>query len=400
MHDARRRWFLVAVAFLAFVSLGLPDGVLGVAWPSVRHTFGLPVSQLGVLLVTSMVGYLVSSFASGEVVRRVGVGGLLLGSSVIVVASLAGFALATAWGVMVACGLLAGLGAGAIDAGINAYAAAQFPPRWVTWLHACYGVGATLGPLTMTGVLAAGLSWRWGSATIGAALVGMTLLFAATLRLWEAPRDGAQARGPAASATAAETLRRPAVWMNVVTFFLYTGTEVAAGQWAYSLFTESRGVSPAVAGAWTGADWASLTAGRIVSGAAAGRVSKEVLLRLSLLGAPLAAGLVWSDWRTVVSLVGLAMLGFSLAAIYPMMISATPERVGASYAQQSIGFQVAAAYLGAAAVPGLAGVLARRFGLEVIGPYLFAATLALLVLHEATVRVSSASVVKNTAAPA
>ena len=393
--ERRRRGTLVAITFLAFISLGLPDAVLGVAWPSIQRTFGLPVSQLGLLLTTSMVGYLTASFASGETVRRLGVGGLLLASSGLVVASLAGYALAPAWWVMVACGLLAGLGAGAIDAGLNAYAAAHFPPRWVTWLHACYGIGAMLGPLAMTAVLTAGLAWPWGYAAIGAVLVGMAVLFAATRRLWQTPptADADSSAAPAVVAAGfTDALRRPAVWMNVVLFFLYTGIEVTAGQWAYSLFTKSRGVSPAAAGVWVGAYWASLTLGRIVFGATASRVSKDVILRGATIAAPVAAAMIWSDAWPLVSLLGLALLGFALAPIFPMLISATPDRLGPAYAQQAIGFQVAAATCGAAAVPSLAGVLARAVGLEVLGPYLLVATIALLVLHEMAARLSVARV--------
>src|SRR5262245_42658285 len=141
---------LLGIAFVAFVSLGLPDGVLGVAWPSMRRSFDLPLSALGALLAAAMAGYLASSFGSGVVVARLGVGSLLAWSSATMVASSLAYAMAPAWSVVVAGGVLAGLGAGAIDAGINAYAAARFPPRLVNWLHACYGVGAMLGPLVMT----------------------------------------------------------------------------------------------------------------------------------------------------------------------------------------------------------------------------------------------------------
>ena len=156
------RRLLAGLAFAAFISLGLPDGLLGVAWPSIRATFGLPVSQLGPLLALIMAGYLASSFLSGALVARWGVGRLLVWSNVLIVVSCSGYALAPRWGVMLACGLLAGLGAGAIDAGINAYTAAHFAPRVMSWLHGSWGLGAALGPLIMTAVLASGLAWRWG----------------------------------------------------------------------------------------------------------------------------------------------------------------------------------------------------------------------------------------------
>lgn len=164
---------LLAIALLAFVSLGLPDGVLGVAWPSIRRSFGRPPSQLGSLLASAMAGYLTSSFSSGALVARLGVGRLLLWSSILMVVNSFAYALAPAWSVMVAAGLLAGLGAGAIDAGINAFATARFSPRLVSWLHACYGVGAMLGPLLMTAVVTSGLGWRWGYAVIGYLLAVM-----------------------------------------------------------------------------------------------------------------------------------------------------------------------------------------------------------------------------------
>jgi fucose permease len=388
MPTRRARRTLTALAFLAFISLGLPDGVLGVAWPSIRATFNLPISHLGLLLATSVTGYVVSSFVSGEVVRRIGVGRLLLVSSALVTASLAGYALAPAWWVMLASGLLAGLGAGAIDAGINAWAAAEFPPRWVTWLHACYGVGATLGPLTMTTVLAAHLPWRWGYAAIGTVLAAMTVLFLLTLGQWKTSYSSESGRPQIESAGVLETLRRPRVWVSIAIFGLYTGIEVTAGTWAYSLFTEARNVPAPAAGVAVSTYWASLTAGRVLFGAAAGRLSRTVILRFGTCLAPPAAALVWLNVAPIASFAGLALLGFALAPIFPMLISATADRVGPAYAHQAVGFQVSAANLGAAAVPGLAGVLARLRTLEVIGPYLLATTLLLLVLHEMVLRPS------------
>ena len=415
MTPTRPRLALILIAFVAFVSLGLPDAVVGVAWPSVRRTFGLPVSGLGALLTAGMCGYLVSSFSSGVIVRRLGVGRLLLASSVLVVGASLGFAVAPAWPVMVAMGVVGGLGAGAIDAGLNAYAADHFSPRLVNWLHAFYGVGATIGPLLMTGVLAAGLSWRRGYAVNAALLSVMTLCFLFTLKLWETgtggsasppsgnapkPEDGADGvSGSPASHVSSDdasrpsvlaTLRRPVVLMSVLLFFLYTGLEVAAGQWTYSLFTEARRVAPGVAGAWVGVYWASLTAGRVVFGTVAGRVPPLVMLRVSTLAAPLGAVLVWADPGSVGGFLGLALMGFCFAPIFPLLISLTPARVGRATGAQAIGFQVSAASLGAAGVPALAGVLAKpeRFGLEVIGPVLLCVAVALLVLDEAIVRVA------------
>jgi fucose permease len=365
---------LVALAVLGFLSLGLPDGVLGVAWPSMRRSFALPVSQLGVLLASAMVGYLASSFASGALVARLGVGRLLAGSSAATASSALLYALAPGWALVLLGGLVGGLGAGAIDAGINAFAAARFSPRLTTWLHASYGVGATLGPLLTSAVLAAGRSWRWAYGLIGLLLAGLTASFALTAGHWTTDPTGAS--GPGGPSIAA-ALRRGAVWRNVGLFFLYTGLEVAAGQWAYSWLVEGRGVTPGIAGGWVAAYWGSLTAGRVVLGALAARVTPEAIVRGSLIGVPIGVAWLWAGLGPSSGATGLALLALALSPIFPLLIAATPERVGAPYAAHAVGFQIAGAYLGAAALPGAAGVLARHLGLEVLGPFLLAVAAAL-----------------------
>jgi fucose permease len=390
-----------AVALLAFASLGLPDGVLGVAWPSMRGSFGLPLGALGALLAATMAGYLASSFAGGWLAARFGVGRLLVWSSALMVANSAAYAFAPAWGLMVAAGVLAGLGAGAIDAGINAYAAAEFSPRRLSWLHAAYGVGATLGPLLMTTVLVSGGTWRLGYGLLGAALTGMALAFVLTRPLWPAPRPGDASRvNPIAARGLLETAGRSAVWLNVALFFVYTGLEATAGQWAYSLFIEARGVAPTTAGVWVAGYWVALTLGRLGAGFLAARWSPATLLRFAMAGAPLAALLLWIGPGAWSSWVGLLALGATLAPIYPLLVAGTPVRVGAAATANAVGFQVAGAYLGAAALPGLAGIVAYRHGLETIGPLLMASALVLLVLHERTARGLTSGLRRRAPAPA
>jgi fucose permease len=380
---------LLAIALVAFVSLGLPDGVLGVAWPSIRRSFDLPPAQLGLLLTTAMLGYVASSFSSGAVVARMGVGRLLFWSSALMVANSVAYALAPVWGVMVAAGLLAGLGAGAIDAGINTFAAVRFSPRLVSWLHAAYGVGAALGPLLMTAALATSGGWRGGYALIGALLALMAVAFRLTRRKWDTrpPEADAEASaGPALAPRLLETLVRPRVWLNLALFFVYTGLEVSAGQWTYSLLTEARGISPGAAGGWIAAYWGGLAAGRIVSGALSGRIAAGTILRVATLGAVVSTLTLWHDPGMRVGLLALPVLGGCLAPIYPLLIAETPRRLGASHAAAAIGFQVAAAYVGTAAIPGLIGLFATAHGLGAIAPALFSTALLLLLLQELTCR--------------
>jgi fucose permease len=374
---------LAALAFAAFISLGLPDGLLGVAWPSVRRTFGLSLSQLGPLLALIMAGYLASSFLSGALVARWGVGRLLLRSNLTMVVSCAGYMLAPWWWVMLASGLVAGLGAGAIDAAVNAYAAAHFAPRVVSWLHGSWGLGAALGPLLMTAVLASGLPWRWGYAIVGLGLLAMSLGFARTRAWWNGGETltAATPVTPPAMAGMGETLARPLVWLHLVFFFLYTGLEACAGQWAYSILTEARGMAPSRAGLWAGAYWGSLTLGRFACGFVAPRISTDTLLRLCTVIAPLGAGVVWLDPGHL-ALAGLCLLGFVLAPVFPLTISATPGRLGSGYAAHAIGFQISAACMGGAALPAAAGLIARRHGLEAITGFQLGVAVVLLLLHE------------------
>jgi fucose permease len=370
---------LSLIALLAFLSLGLPDGVLGVAWPSLRRSFALPMSELGVLLWAAALGYLASSVASGPLVVRLGLGRMLTVSSAATAASALGYALAPHWAVIVASAVVAGLGAGAIDAGVNAFAAARLSPRWTTWLHASYGVGATLGPLVTGAILVLTSSWRTAYAAIGLVLVPMTVAFALTANRWTVDPDPARPTPAGPGITAA--LRRPAVWASMSLYFVYAGLEVGAGQWAYIWLVEGRQVPAGVGAAWLGVYWGSLTAGRVALGALASRVPPETLLRTSLAAVPVGVLVLWAGVGPAAGAGGLLLLGLALAPIFPLLIAATPDRVGTDYATHAIGFQVAAFYVGSAALPGAAGLLAHRFGLDTLGPFLLVTAIGLGVLY-------------------
>ncbi len=377
-----RRW-LVPLAFLAFVSLGLPDGVLGVAWPSLRRSFDRPIDQLGLVLLSMMAGYLVSSFSAGVLLGRLGVGRMLVTSGLLVAASAVSWATTPWWSLILAGGFVSGLGAGAIDAAINAFAAARFTPRVLTWLHACWGLGAMIGPLAMTAVIASGHGWRLGYVLLAGSLLGMAACFQLTVGLWALPAvEAGGVTGGSVAGRLRDALREPRVRANALLFFLYTGAEASAGQWAYSLLTESRGLTPAAAGVAASAYWGSIFAGRLAFGLVAHRVAPAALLRIGMAGAPLAALVLCVTRGGAGGFAGLFALGLLLAPIFPLLIAETPSRVGERHAAHAIGFQISAATLGAGALPALAGILARHAGLESLGPFLLGTTVLLLLLHE------------------
>ena len=381
-----RRRFLALLAFLAFISLGLPDGLLGVSWPSVRGDFGLPLDALGLLVAVTTAGYLTSSFFSGTVLRALPIGTVLALSTAAAATALLGFALAPVWPLMVALGFLAGLGGGAVDAGLNAYGATHFSARTLNWLHAFFGLGTTLGPLIVTAVLSAGLVWRWSYAVVGSAQVLLAVTFFASRKRWVQGADIGETAPPVRAAGALETLRRPVVWLGMLTFFFYSGVEIATAQWSYSLLTLGRGVPEATAGLFVSFYWGGLMVGRVLFGFVADHVPLAKTLRWCIIGSFVGALLFWLEPTRSLSPVGLTMIGFFFAPVFASLISLTPARVGAAHADSAIGFQIAAAGLGGATLTGLIGVLAHALGLEVIGAAIVVFVLILLALYEGLMR--------------
>ena len=271
---------------------------------------------------------------------------------------------------MVLLGVLAGLGAGAIDAGLNTYVAAHFGEGLMQWLHACYGVGVTLGPIIMTVTLATASSWRPGYRVVGGFQLALAVCFVLTLSMWSSKEPSTPSDEPKHltdyKTSMGETLRQPRVWLSVLMFFLYVGAEVSLGTWAYSLLVESRGIDPAAAGLIAGSYWATFTVGRVVAGLYAKRAGIHFLVQGGLAAAFLGAVLlIWNPSKAA-NLLAVALIGFAIAPIFPAFMSGTSQRVGARFAANTIGMQMAACGLGTAVVPSLLGILARQFSLEVV----------------------------------
>jgi fucose permease len=362
---------LVVLAYVAFIALGMPDGLLGVAWPSIRTDFSIPLDSLGMLLFAAVTGYMTSSFLSGVLISRMGVGSLLAASCALTGTALVGYTLVPAWWMMVLLGVAAGLGAGAIDAGLNTYVAAHFGEGLMQWLHASYGIGITLGPIIMTLALTSLSSWRIGYRVVGGFQFFMVACFVLTLSMWnahdEAPRESGQEKRLTDYKTPmGETMRQPKVWLSVLLFILYVGAEVTLGTWSYSLLTESRGVPPKAAGFWAGSFWAMFTVGRILAGVYAKRLGINTLVQGGVALAFIGAVLLWWNPSQWVNLLAVAIMGLAIAPVFPALMSGTSKRVGEHFAANTIGMEMAAAGLGSAIVPSLVGVLARRVSLEVV----------------------------------
>ncbi len=378
--------FLALLAFLAFVSLGLPDGLLGVSWPSIRSGFGVPLDALGLLVAFQTAGYLTSSSLSGRVLRVLPIGSLLALSTLAAALALLGFAITTSWHLLLAFGFVAGTAGGAIDAGLNAYGARHFSARILNWLHAFFGLGTTLGPLIVTAVLTSGHVWRWSYVIVASAQALLALTFFVTRRRWAGvvTGDGAAARPPLA-ARSRDTLREPIVWLAMLTFFVYTGAEFVVAQWSFTLLTLHRGESVATGGLMVSLYWGSLMVGRVLFGIVADRVPLVRTLSACLAGSVVGALLFWLEPTRSLSFVGLMLIGAAFAPVFASLIIMTPRWVGQAHADNAIGFQIAAAGLGGAAFTATVGVVARALGLETIGVSIVVLTLALLMLYQALV---------------
>jgi fucose permease len=275
----RFRGSLLWICYIGFVSLGLPDTLIGVAWPSIRTTFGLHQNDIAWIFIGGGCSYFISSFFAGRLLRKFNVGVLLGASSALVALSGFDYAAARIWPLFAFGSLLHGLGSGAIDAGLNHYVASHFSARHMNWLHACYSLGAMLGPFLMTVMITHGDSWRMGYLIVALTLLVLSILFISTRARWDdhrTPSNISPDMPPATPVSAAHALRNRVVRLQIVLFFIYTGLEVALGQWSFTVLTESRNIPRDLAGTWVTIYWASILAGRIIFGFVVDRVGIDL----------------------------------------------------------------------------------------------------------------------------
>ncbi len=369
---------LLALIYLGFISLGLPDGSLGVAWPAVYPELGLAVGLAGT--ITFVVAMLsgASGFASGHIIGRFGTGPVVIASCALTGSALVAVGRADGFAWLIAAAIPLGLGAGAVDAGLNSYVAKHYSGRHMNWLHACWGIGAAAGPLALAQALRSGGSWRSGYLWLGGVQLTLALLFLFTLRLWTTvpPRPPDHA-ADVANRTPTLGAASPAGWLAPAIFALYAAVELTAGLWAGTILVASRGLAPEAAALITAAYYAAITAGRFGVGFVVERWGNRRLVALgtalALAGALLFAGTT----SPAAAVVALALLGLGLAPVYPCLMHEVPRRFAPAAVPVVIGRQSGAACLGAAVLPAAAGTLAQHHLAAV--PWVLAAGLVALI---------------------
>lgn len=361
--------FLIII-YLAFISLGLPDSMLGAAWPIMRLDYGAPVETAGVLSMIVVAGTIISSLASSAVLKRLGTGMVTFISVAVTALALLGFSYSSSVVWLAVLALPLGLGAGSIDTGLNNYVATHYKAHHMSWLHCFWGIGAMLGPILMSRYIAGGESWREGYFTVSMIQFALVVLLFVSLPLWKragksnSPQNGEEvqeeAAVPAANASSGNVLRIKGVKLAMITFLFYCGVEATVGLWGSSYLVNVKDVSAATAAGWVSLYYGGITAGRLLTGFITFRFSNRTLIRGGLLISLLGALVLAMPLPAVFSLVAFILIGLGSAPIFPCMLHETPARFGKEHSQKIMGYQMALAYTGGAFLPPLLGWVAAR----------------------------------------
>jgi fucose permease len=381
---------LIFLAYLAFLGISLPDGLLGVSWPSMSVSFGQPLGALGLMLPIAVVTSMLSSASTGVLLARIGLGRILAVSVGLYAVALSLQSVAPSFWMFIAAAVVLAAGSGAIDAGLNAFAARHFNARQITWLHAVYGLGAAAGPLVFLAATTAGGSWRSAFAVVAALLAVLTVVFLRTLRRWPAPSQPLSPLSQRPTTRRDPTRRLPvAAWSGTSMFALQTGVEAGTALWAYSFLTSARDVPPDVAALTASGYWVALLLGRVALGPVATRTGPRPVLRTCMVGMGVGATLLLLPG--LVPIAGIILLGLSAAPMSPLLTLTTRDRVGAAWADRAIGLQSAAASAGSATLPALIGLLIGQFGAQVVAPSLLVLAVINIAVFALTTSASSSA---------
>lgn len=370
---------LLFLIYMAFISMGLPDSVLGSAWPSMYRTFSVPLSYAGLVSILISTGTVTSSLLSAPLIRRFGTGKVTAFSTLLTALALAGFSVSGSFFMLCLFAIPYGLGAGSIDVALNNFVAVKYKPNHMSWLHFCWGVGASSGPIIMGYILTNGGLWKDGYRTLSFIQLTFAAILLVSLPIWNRNRIDirSDARIPGKRESALSLLNKKGVKGALASFFTYSAIEGTAGLWAASYFTLTEGTAPSVSAKWASFFFLGITAGRLLSGFIANRLGnkKMVYLGLSILF-PALILMIISPIKEL-SLAGLLLAGLGCAPIYPSLIHQTPVSFGVENSQTIIGMQMACAFSGNIVMPPLFGIIAQNVSVSLYPFYLLASLIVM-----------------------
>ena len=382
---------LLAVIYMAFISLGLPDSLLGAAWPSMYVEFGVPLSYAGIVSMIIAFGTIVSSLQSDRMTRKLGTGMVTAISVAMTAMALFGFSFSHSFIALCLWAIPYGLGAGSVDASLNNYVALHYESRHMSWLHCMWGVGATLGPYIMGYALTGGQSWNAGYRYIGIIQVFLTAILLLSLPLWlkrtavnggETDADTSVDKKSGKALSLREIFSIPGAKEVMLCFFCYCALEQTTGLWASSYLNIYRGISPETAARYAALFYIGITIGRAISGFITMKLNDKQMIRMGQVIITIGLVMMLLPFSQNLSLFGLIVIGLGCAPIYPCIIHSTPAHFGADKSQAIIGVQMACAYIGTCLMPPVFGLIANYISVALLPVFLFVFLILMVVMHE------------------
>lgn len=375
---------LLALIYVSFISLGLPDSLLGSAWPQMQESLGVSLSLGGVISFLITASTILSSLMSHQVIQRFGTGAVTMCSVALTALALFGFSLSNSFFALCLWAIPYGLGAGSVDAALNNFVALHCKAKHMSWLHCFWGIGATGGPYIMGLCLSRGMGWQAGYRTISFLQMALTLILLLSLPLWkkqELPLSGGETVRPQTPQWG-KLLKRPGVKAALTAFFFYSALELTTGLWGSSYMVAVRGISAETAAKWISLFYLGITAGRFFSGFLTLRFSDDAMVRLGEGTAIVGILLMLLPLHNLFLCVGLILTGLGCAPIYPSLLHATPQRFGKSLSQSLMGTQMAISYLGSTTMPPVSGFLSEKISMGLYPVLLLVFALMLTILTE------------------
>ena len=375
---------LLALIYVSFISLGLPDSLLGSAWPQMQESLGVSLSLGGVISFLITASTILSSLMSHRVIQRFGTGGVTMCSVAMTALALFGFSLSNSFFALCLWAIPYGLGAGSVDAALNNFVALHCKAKHMSWLHCFWGIGATGGPYIMGLCLSRGMGWQAGYRTISFLQMALTLILLLSLPLWkkqELPLSGGETVRPQTPQWG-KLLKRPGVKAALTAFFFYSALELTTGLWGSSYMVAVRGISAETAAKWISLFYLGITAGRFFSGFLTLRFSDDAMVRLGECTAIVGIILMLLPLHNLLLCLGLILTGLGCAPIYPSLLHATPQRFGKSLSQSLMGTQMAISYLGSTTMPPVSGFLSEKISMGLYPVLLLVFVLSMTILTE------------------
>lgn len=377
---------LLIIIYLAFISLGLPDSLLGSAWPAMYQEFSVPVSYAGGISIIIAIGTIISSLQSDRLTKKFGTGKVTAVSVLMTAVALLGFSISHSYAILCLWAIPYGLGAGSVDASLNNYVALHYASRHMSWLHCMWGIGASLGPYIMGYALTGGQSWNMGYRYIAMIQITLTFILIISLPLWKKQGTGVANQADETSQNKPLSLRQIIKLTGakeiMITFFCYCALEQTTGLWASSFLVLHRGLSAETAAGFASLFFIGITVGRAFSGFLTMKLSDIQMIRLGQGLILLGIIFLILPFGNISALLGLIFIGLGCAPIYPSIIHSTPEHFGADNSQAVIGVQMASAYVGTCLMPPIFGFIANHISVSLFPLYLLVILILMVVMHE------------------